>query len=1143
MKSKKTAALLLSVILAFGSNNFVKASTSAASTSAYRSEQYRPQYHFTPDTGWMNDPNGMVYYKGEYHLFYQYNPNSTVWGPMHWGHAVSKDLVNWTQEPIALAPDKNGDIFSGSVVVDWNNSSGFFNDTPDKTGLVAFFTNAIGAGGQEQSIAYSKDSGKTWTEYSANPVIPDPANTPDFRDPKVSWDNVHNKWVMTVAAGKEVQFYSSSNLKNWTKTGAFGSQGQGSHAGVWECPDLYQMPVDGQTGKSKWVLSLSLGASATVDSPPAAGSGMMYFVGDFDGSTFTADPQYKVTNTKGQNGIVKGYDLMPGDVVNVYDSQTGGSKLGTGTVPANQSSVSVTLSKYLGDNKGKVWVSVVKNGSEQTRQGEDYDAATVATSVGTSSAAPVGDDITNPGFEKGDLTGWTATGTEWSNKNVTNATTWWGGVYNQAGTYHCTGFVDDGQPGGGDLATGTLESSQFTLGGNGQINFLIGGGDDMNNLYVTLETADGKELSQFKASGANSESYRRIVWDASKYIGEKLRIKVVDKATGGWGHINVDDFHVYNTVPYQNTSDVQPINWLDYGPDFYAGVTWNDTTKQSNVPDSKYGKYVPDGRRILLGWMSNWEYAGNTPTSTWRSADSIPREEKLVNTADGYKITQQPVKELQSLEKTPTKTLINTTVQSGGSNLLSSVSGNTLELTSEFNVDSSTASEFGIKVRESADGKEYTTIGYDPKTSTLFLDRSKSGGFTYPDYMPLKQQVVMKPTNGKIQLQIFVDKSSVEVFGNDGLVSITDQIFSDDSSKGVELYSTGGKTSVDSLKVYPLKAATFTPYVKPLSYDTNKVPNNIINGYFETGDLTGWTWNPTETSPNTFTVSNATTFGGIATDLYNKQGNYFLSSGINGDDNRGVLRSNYFKLDGDGKINFLVSGGNQSDRQYVALVDGATDKELFTATGSNSEVFNRVNWDASKYIGQVLYIKVVDYNVGSWSHVNVDDINVPHFNTNITAWNSKSGTWGEIGPYGIQGTGNSNGFYLSNKSVKNFTYEAQVTNLTNASKTDSGAGGLVFGATNDVSKAYVLDIYPSNNEIRLFNKQNGKDLVAPVKKTLNRDKSYKLKVVTSGQNVKAYLDDEKIIDVNVAGYTGGKIGLDVSNGSVAFQDVIFNKLK
>ncbi|MCR3759612.1 GH32 C-terminal domain-containing protein [Clostridium felsineum] len=964
MKSKRLIALTLSISIFFvlGNGTITKANATSSSTTTYRTEELRPQYHYTPDNGWMNDPNGMVYYHGQYHLFYQYNPQSTVWGPMHWGHAVSKDLVNWKQEPIALAPDKNGDIFSGSVVVDWNNRSGLFNNTPDHTGLVAFFTN--NGATQCESMAYSTDEGKTWTEYGNNPVIPQPANTPDFRDPKVSWDNVHNKWVMTVAAGNKIQFYSSSNLKEWAYTGEFGAEGEASHAGVWECPDLYQMPVSGENGKSKWVLSINMGASATIDSPPAKGSGMMYVVGDFDGNKFVADPKYIANNNVGNNDSISGYYLLPGDTIKVYHSRTGGNELGEATVPAGKSSVNIQLNKKLSSGDGRVWISLVRNGVPGSRQEIHYLGEDTETNSNTQAAS--GKDILNPGFETGNLSGWTATGNEWTNKNVTDNTTWWGGVFNQSGKYHCWGFADPAIGGSGDAGTGILESSQFTLGGSGEINFLVGGGDDMKNLYVTLETADGKELNQFKASGTNSESYRRVVWDASAYIGQKLRIKVVDKSTGGWGHINVDDFHVYNTKNnVQSSTDLYPINWVDYGPDFYAGVTWNDTTLQDDVSRFKYGNHVPDGRRILLGWMSNWEYAGNTPTSTWRGSDSIPREEKLVDTSDGYKILQQPVENLKSLRKAPAKILTNTKVQSG-SNLLSGISEDSYEITSKFNVNSTTAKEFGFKVRES--DKQETTIGYNPETSTLFLDRSKSDSFNYPEYMPLKQQAPLKPdSNGNVEIQIFVDKGSVEVFGNNGLVSITDQIFSSDSSKGMELYSTGGGTHLDSLVVYPLKSAKFTPYIKPLAYNPNTVPRNILNGNFESGKLNGWT--QTSGGVNTFTVSSDES-------TCDPNDKYFLSSGKNGNTNTGVLQSNYFKLSGNGQISLSVAGGNASDREYVALCDGATDRELFEATGNNNEIFQKVQWDASKYLGKVLYMKVVDYNWDNWGHINVRNIKI-----------------------------------------------------------------------------------------------------------------------------------------------------------------------
>lgn len=1153
MKLKKITALVLSSIIIVASNNFVKASTSTSSTSAYRSETYRPQYHFTPDSGWMNDPNGMVYYHGVYHLFYQYNPYDIVWGPMHWGHAESKNMINWKQEPMALAPDANGDIFSGSVVVDWNNSSGLFNKTSDHTGLVAFYTtNSATTGQQYQSMAYSTDDGKTWTKYNGGKaIIAQPVNTPNFRDPKVSWNNVDNKWVMVIAAGNQIQFYSSNNLKDWTKTGEFGAEGQASHAGVWECPDLYQMTVDGHNDK-KWVLSINLGASSSPDSPPAGGSGMMYVVGDFDGSKFIADPKFSVINHVGASDTVKGYYLLPGDTISVYDAQTGGNMLGTATVAVGQSTATVNSTKDLGPSSGKVWISITRNGKEGTRLENNYSSEVASASTGTgtiastgaAAAAPAGEDITNPDFETGDLTGWTATGNAWSNKSVGDNTTWGGG----SGKYHCSSYTDSAIGGAGDPGTGTLESTVFTLGGNGSINFLIAGGDLPKSAYVTLEDATtGKELTQFNASGESAATVRRVNWDASAYLGKKLRIKVVDNATGGWGHIDVDDFHVYNTNAYQPPAGqlpTYPVNWIDYGPDFYAGVTWNDTTPQTNVTTAKYGKYVPDGRRILLGWMSNWAYADQTPTSPWRSADSIPREEKLVATTDGYKITQEPIKELARIQQTATKTLTNTNVSKGSTVPLGS--GSTYKITSTFNVNSTTASEFGIKVK--VGGTQYTTIGYDKAASTLFLNRYNSSKFDFLDYMPNKQEAPLKPdSNGNVKIQILVDKDSVEVFGSNddnASVTITDQIFSDDSSDGIKLYSEGGDTKVSSLAVTPLKSAKFTPYLNKntkLPYNHKTVSKGLPTSDFESGTIPSF-WTQTEGYATTFNVSSDTTWWG---GTYNQDGKSFLTTfGKNGDTDSGILKSNYFKLIGDGKISFLIGGGNYPTSEYLALVDGATGIKLFSATGTNSETLRPVTWDASKHVGKVVYLEIADESQSSWGHINLDDINVPHFNSNIKKCRT-TGTWGEIEPYGMQGSSTSNvsnALYRATQNAKNLTYEAKVSNIASASKTKDGEAGLVFGANKNLAKAYEFNIDPSKGVVRLFNKKDGKDLAPEVKETLSGDKSYELKVVTSGTNVKAYLDGTKVFDINVTGYIGGNVGLDVLDGSADFQDVFFKKL-
>ena len=466
----------------------------------------------------MNDPNGLVYYQGEYHLFYQYHPGSSVFGLMHWGHAVSRDLVNWQHLPIALYPDDVGAIFSGSAVIDWNDTAGF-----GKEAMVAVFTHDK-AGRQMQSLAYSTDRGQTWTKYGANPVIEPPKNIRNFRDPKVFWYDEGGgagHWVMAVAAGDIILFYTSPDLKNWTPSGGFGL-GFGSTAGVWETPDLFKLPVDGGP-ESRWVLTVGLGGGA-----PAGGTGVQYFIGDFDGKTFTSE---------------------------------------------------------------------------------------------------------NP------------------------------------------------------------------------------------------------------------------------------------KST---------------------------VLWADYGADFYAAQGWNE---------------APNGRHLLIGWMNNWNYAQQIPTSTWRGAMTLPRELSLATTPEGIRLVQASVPELQSLRDKHWSWRDQTVAP--GSNLLAEVTGETLEIVADFQVgQDSAASRIGFRVRSGAG--EQTTIGYATKNPTLFMDRTQSGQTAFNPGFAGIHIAEMRPISDTVRLHIFVDRSSVEVFGNDGQVVLTEQIFPNAASQGLELFAEGGEVRLSALDIYRIKPATFT---------------------------------------------------------------------------------------------------------------------------------------------------------------------------------------------------------------------------------------------------------------------------------------------------------------------------------------------
>ncbi len=499
----------------------------------YYTEAHRLQYHFSPEKMWMNDPNGLVFYEGEYHLFYQHYPDSNVWGPMHWGHAVSTDLLHWEHLPIALYPDSLGYIFSGSAVVDWNNTSGFGN--PDSyrevPPLVAIFTHHEPNGAaakridyQYQSLAYSNDKGRTWTKYEGNPVLPNPG-IENFRDPKVSWHEDSKQWIMALAVNDHVKFYSSPDLKKWTYLSDFGKE-WGSHGGVWECPDLFPILANGKD--KKWVLLLSINPGG-----PNEGSATQYFVGNFDGKTFTLDPEF-AKDVKDENAV-----------------------------------------------------------------------------------------------------------------------------------------------------------------------------------------------------------------------------------------------------------------WLDWGPDNYAGVTWSDVPKE-------------DGRRLFLGWMSNWNYGQVVPTEIWRSAMTVPRSLTLNATAQGLRIASQPVQELTNLRRltyTIDEQPLTNEIDLAGK---LEFSPSAMEVLMEVEIPEGSTADFGVALSNSK-GEEFL-VGYDAGKGEFYTDRTKSGPLAFSAAFAPYRHVAKRtnPTN-VMRFQVFFDVSSCELFADWGTTVMTSIFFPSENYDRVKIYSKGGEVKIKSGNLYQLK--------------------------------------------------------------------------------------------------------------------------------------------------------------------------------------------------------------------------------------------------------------------------------------------------------------------------------------------------
>jgi fructan beta-fructosidase len=486
------------------------AAACAAPFAKAHAEAFRPGYHFAPARNWNNDPNGLVYYDGEYHLFYQYNPYGDRWGHMSWGHAVSRDLVTWQELPVAI-PETEVQAFSGGVVVDWNNTSGL--GQGGKPPLVAVFTgHNTRTRIQSQYLAYSNDRGRTWTTHGK---VLDIGST-EFRDPKIFWHEASGRWVMltVIADQNRVLVWTSGDLKAWTMASDFGPVG--ARGKNWECPDIFQLPVEGgKPGETRWVLVISLGDSAV-----NGGSGMQYFVGDFDGKRFALDPR------------------------------------------------------------------------------------------------------------------WT------------------------------------GEP-----------------------------------------------------------------------------------------------------------------QWLDWGADYYAAITYNDLPKS-------------DGRRIAIGWANNWRYANLIPTYPNRGLMGLPRSLSLRATAEGHRLFQAPVVEVETLRRDHQTAR---RVAVGEASRPLPVKGGRVELALDIDTGSAEQVEIAIK-----DGQGYQTlVGVTAPTNEVYVDRTRSGP-SFHEGFPDRHIAPVDLRGRKVRLRLFVDESIVELFVNDGARVITDRFFRGGGELSWSISARGGDASIEQLDAWTI---------------------------------------------------------------------------------------------------------------------------------------------------------------------------------------------------------------------------------------------------------------------------------------------------------------------------------------------------
>lgn len=782
-------------------------------------EPYRPIFHFTPAQNWVNDPNGLVYFDGEYHLFYQYNPFGDQWGNMSWGHAVSNDLINWQELPVALPMVGNVMAFSGSAVIDWNNTSGF--GAVGAPAMVAIYTAANQQ--QTQYVAYSNDKGRTWTNYANNPVLN--LYNDDFRDPKVIWHAPSQRWVMVVAlaAKRLVRFYTSTDLKNWQFLQDFGQVGDVS--GVWECPDFFPL-------HDKWVLE--------VDIAPGLAQ---YFVGDFDGFHFEADKfptqtastlpnSTLIADFEGNNygnwtitGNAFGNAPVPGTLTNQlpvsgflgsgFVNSYHGGDASTGTMRSPNFTITHPFINFKiggGNHPSDALIRLTVNGNTVTsstgsnHEFLEWDSWDVSSYIGQTAYIEIIDNATGgwghinidhifqsdvsmlgrtppaasaiiDDFEDFGYNGWTVTGAAFGSSPALGTLPGQQSVTAYIGTGLVNSFMN------GDATQGKMTSDPFVIDSN-YISFLIGGGNHIDSTFIRL-LINNQEVR--RSTGRNSEALIWQNWEVSNYTGQTAIIEIIDSAVAAWGHINIDHLMQSNIPPSEAVHDK-----IDFGEDFYAVQSFSDIPPNS------------DGRRIWLAWMSNWSYAGAVPTTPWRGAMTIPRTVEISQINNEIVLTQQPVMELQSL-RTQHVQFQNSSI-STIKNSFDALAFPTFEL--KTTIDVGTAQQIGFKFKKG--NGQSTVLTYDVNAAALLLDRSNSGALTNNGAFATIKSAPMPLDSQRIQLHILVDHSSIEIFAQKGQIAMTNLIFPDSSSNGMEIFTTGGDAQVLAMDVWQLENPNFT---------------------------------------------------------------------------------------------------------------------------------------------------------------------------------------------------------------------------------------------------------------------------------------------------------------------------------------------